>query len=207
MWMRSATSKTCGMLWLIRMTGRPRARTSAISSSTWRALLDAQRGGRLVHDDDAAAEGGGAGNGDALALAAGQRLDRLVDVLDRHEAEGGQLRAGLGRIALRSSIRKTGPSGPGLRSSRPRNRLSAIDSAGESARFWYTVSMPALRASIGVRKATGLPSRRISPASGIDGAGQRLDQRRLAGAVVADDAEDLAARSSKSAPSSATTRP
>ena len=26
MWMRSATSKTCGMLWLIRMTGMPLSR-------------------------------------------------------------------------------------------------------------------------------------------------------------------------------------
>ena len=34
MWMRSATSNTCGMLWLIRMTGRPRSRTSRISCST-----------------------------------------------------------------------------------------------------------------------------------------------------------------------------
>ena len=31
---------------------------------------------------------------------------------------------------------------PGLRISRPRNMLSAIDSAGDMARFWYTVSMP-----------------------------------------------------------------
>ena len=32
--MRSATSNTCGMLWLIRITGRPRSRTSRISCST-----------------------------------------------------------------------------------------------------------------------------------------------------------------------------
>jgi hypothetical protein len=34
MWMRSATSNTCGMLWLIRITGRPFSRTRWISSST-----------------------------------------------------------------------------------------------------------------------------------------------------------------------------
>src|SRR5439155_20129636 len=34
-WMRSATSKTFGMLWLIRITGRPRSRRSRISFRTW----------------------------------------------------------------------------------------------------------------------------------------------------------------------------
>ena len=33
-WMRSATSKTCGMSWLIRMTGTPRLRISRMRSST-----------------------------------------------------------------------------------------------------------------------------------------------------------------------------
>ena len=41
--------------------------------------------------------------------------------------------------------------------------------------------------------ATGLPSIRISPSSGSVDAGQDLDQRRLAGAVVADQADRLAA--------------
>src|SRR5258708_3426552 len=35
MWTRSATSKTCGMLWLMRITGIPCRRSSLISSSTW----------------------------------------------------------------------------------------------------------------------------------------------------------------------------
>ena len=34
MWMRSATSNTWGMLWLIRMTGKPRSRRSRIILST-----------------------------------------------------------------------------------------------------------------------------------------------------------------------------
>lgn len=34
MWMRSATSNTCGMLWLIRSTARPRSRTSRMSCRT-----------------------------------------------------------------------------------------------------------------------------------------------------------------------------
>ena len=38
-------------------------------------FLDAERGGRLVHDDDAAVLRGGAADGDRLALAAGQLAD------------------------------------------------------------------------------------------------------------------------------------
>ena len=117
--------------------GRPRFLTSRISSSTRRDLLDAERGGRLVHDDDLGAERGGARHGHALALAAGQRLDRLADVLDGHQAEFGELaRAPRCSMPGRSSMRKHVPRKPGFRISRPRNMLSAIDSAGDSARFW-----------------------------------------------------------------------
>ncbi len=35
MWIRSATSNTCGMLWLMRITGMPRSRRFRTSSSTW----------------------------------------------------------------------------------------------------------------------------------------------------------------------------
>src|SRR5215211_1309772 len=36
---RSASSKTCGMSWLMMITGRPRSRTRWIRSSTWRVSL------------------------------------------------------------------------------------------------------------------------------------------------------------------------
>ena len=51
--------------------------------------------------------------------------------------------------------------------------------------------MPRRRASSGECSSTGWPSKRISPAVGLVHAGQRLDQRRLAGAVVADERDDL----------------
>jgi len=127
-----------------------------------------------------AAEGGGTRDRDALALAAAQGLDRLVDVLDGEEAKLRQLsRARSSAWSALSSLRNHCPSRPFARISRPRNRLSTMERAGESARFWYTVSMPARRASIGERKWIGLPSIRISPLIGRDGARQRLDQRRL----------------------------
>src|SRR5438132_5097448 len=39
MWMRSDTSNTCGMLWLIRMTGSPRSRIRRMRSRTIRDSL------------------------------------------------------------------------------------------------------------------------------------------------------------------------
>ena len=64
--------------------------------------------------------------------------------------------------------------------------------------------MASLRASA---DATCLPSMRISPSSGLVGAGEDLDQRRLAGAVVADQADDSARSAWKSTPFSAWTPP
>jgi excinuclease ABC subunit A len=55
------------------------------------ALLDAQRRRRFVHNDELGGEGGGAGDRDALALAAREGLHRLGDGLHRHQAELGQL--------------------------------------------------------------------------------------------------------------------
>ena len=45
-------------------------------------LLDAERGGRLVHDHDVPGEGRAARHRHALALAAGERLDRLLHRAD-----------------------------------------------------------------------------------------------------------------------------
>ena len=96
---------------------------------------------------------------------------------------------------------------PGLRTSRPRKRLSAIESAGESARFWYTVSMPARRASIGERKCTGSPPSRISPASGITAPQSALISVDLPAPLSPITARISPGSRVKSAWSSATTRP
>ena len=50
-------------------------------------FLDAERRRRFVHDNDALGEGGGPSNRDPLPLASRQSLDRLIDVLNRHQPE------------------------------------------------------------------------------------------------------------------------
>src|SRR5579863_6920263 len=59
-----------------------------------------------------------------------------------------------------------------ISSSRPRRRISwpssrfcTMSRLSASARSWYTVAMPALAASLGERKRTGLPCQIISPAA------------------------------------------
>src|SRR6266516_1987406 len=59
-------------------------------------LADAQGGGRLVQDDDLGAERGRARDRDGLALAAGQGLHLLGDVLDGADPEVFELIPGLG---------------------------------------------------------------------------------------------------------------
>ena len=71
--MRSATSKTSGMLWLIRTTTRPLVAHPPDQLEHVARLHDAERGRRLVHEHDLARPGHRAADRDALALAAGQR--------------------------------------------------------------------------------------------------------------------------------------
>ena len=52
--------------------------------------------------------------------------------------------------------------------------------------------MPAAIASLGEAKVTGLPSTRISPSVGVEQPVEHVHQRRLAGAVLAEQAVDLA---------------
>mmetsp|Transcript_8147 Transcript_8147/g.13918 ORF Transcript_8147/g.13918 Transcript_8147/m.13918 type:complete len:136 (+) Transcript_8147:314-721(+) len=135
MWIRSATSKTWGMLWLIRMIGIPRARTSLMSSSTLRLSFTpkAAVGSSMIMNLVAKAA--------ARATATPWRCppDRvstgcLMDCTVIRPSSVSFSRANLSMACL-SSMRRYFPRKPGLRSSRPVNMLSAMDNAGDRARF------------------------------------------------------------------------
>ena len=85
--MRSATSKTSARLWLITTTPSPRSRRRLISSSTWRGLRDAERGGRLVEDHHLGVAEQRAGDRHRLALAAGERADLGAHAAQRRHRE------------------------------------------------------------------------------------------------------------------------
>ena len=152
----------------------PRAAIGSSITSTRRAL---------VH---------GPGDGDALALPARERARLPADVgdADLEVAEGGDRRPGASR---RGPSQRTGPHE--RTSSRPRNRFSATLRWSARARSWYTVAMPGGLG--GGRAWRSGPARRAAsrwPRSGCERAAQHLDERRLAGAVVADDGGHRAGR-------------
>ena len=74
------------------------------------------------------------------------------------------------RCVARSRIRALSTNlerSPPWSSSRPRKMFWVTESSGTRAKSWYTISMPAPRASMGEVKAQGRPSSTISPASGV----------------------------------------
>ena len=91
------------------------------------------QGDVLVFHSDGLAESSSPDGRHALALAARQGLDRLVDVLDRHQPEFVELLAGELRHPGAVGRAEPLPHDFGARGSRPRNMLSAIDKAGDNA--------------------------------------------------------------------------
>ena len=94
------------------------------------------------------------------------------------------------RFALATSIQRSGPT-PFLGSS-PSQKLRHTDISGTTARSWYTVAMPRSSASRGESNVTGSPSMQDVAGARPVHAGEDLDERRLAGAVVAEHARHLA---------------
>src|SRR4029077_2184571 len=152
-------------------------------------LLDRQRGGRLVHDDDAGVEGGGAADGDGLLLAAGEFLDRLVDRLHPNLQAIEMVRGHLAALlpvddgeAADASARFAAEIDVLVDRHVPGEGKVLIDHLyADRARVAWAVETDGSSLE---KELAG--ARRVEP-------GENLHQRRLAGAVVADDAEHFAA--------------
>src|SRR5262245_44229940 len=154
-------------------------------------LLDAERRGRLVHDHEAARPHRGAGDGDALPLAAGEALDR----------DGHRLHADpeLVEVALRFTAHRPfveppeqPPDGTADPALAPEVHVGCDVESGRDREVLVDGLDPEL-ARVARRPKRG--ARAVEPdlaRIGLQRAGQRLDQRRLARAVVADDRRDLA---------------
>ena len=76
--------------------------------------------------------------------------------------------------------------------STPSMTFSATVNTGTSMKCWWTMPMPAAMASPGRWNGRAAPSMRISPSSGRVEAVEDVHQGRLAGAVLAEQREDLA---------------
>ena len=132
-WMRSATSKTCGMSWLLRITGMPESRSSEMvrstspDSSTPSAAVDSSRTTSGVAQEAARATAT-AWRCPPDNVSTGWEVFWMVAIPSASTSSV----AGW-RMPLVSSIRNTEPSTPGRRCSRPRNTLLAMSRAGATA--------------------------------------------------------------------------
>ena len=181
--MRSATARTSSMLWLIMITPRPRSRTRSIRSST-----------SAVCATPSAAVGSS-----SMISFGSSSSERAIATVWRwppdSEATGSRtlgMRAesSLSSVQARISI-ATSSSWSGL-SSLPRKMLATTSRFSHSARSWKTVAMPSPSAALGSLSVDGLAAKGDGARAGLMDAGQDLDQRRLARAVVADQRHDLA---------------
>ena len=127
--MRSATSKTSFMLWEMMSTACPRSASRRTSSSTIARLRDAERGRRLVHDHELGVPQHRLGDRDRLALAAGERGDRLAD--RPHRRDGRLASVSCAAVSICSSSRMRW-----FVRSRPRNMFWTMSRLSQSARSW-----------------------------------------------------------------------
>ena len=88
-------------------------------------------------------------------------------------------------IAVRRDRRPSGPA-------RPTSRFSSTVWRGTSSKCWCTMPMPKFSASAELRMATGRPSTSMRARIGGIGAEEDVHQAGLAGAVLAEEAEDVA---------------
>ncbi len=155
-------------------------------------FLDAERSRRLVHDDDAAAERGGARHRDALALAAGQRLHRLVDVLNGQEPKFGELLAGdlLHGAAIEQP--KNAAENAGGAHFTPEKDIVGDRQRRRHRKVLIDRLDPGLTRGDRRTEMDDLSRQPDFAGIGNDGAAQSFDHRRFAGPIVADHREDFA---------------
>ena len=168
-------------------------------SKQWQALLQSlahdleqgigfaigQGGGRLVHDQDAGVEEDRSCDRHRLALAAGECLHRLLETLEVR-VEAAHHFAGLG---LHRHVVERTPGGAQLAAEIEVG--GGVDIVGDGERLVDRLDAVFL----GVARIVdvgGLAVDQDLAAIALVGAGENLDKRRLAGAVVAEQGDDLA---------------
>ncbi len=131
----------------------------------------------------------------ALAMATSWRSAKPSEATGRSGSGSKSSWASTARASPRMRARSTIASGPRRRTGRsPSAMFSAIDSAGTRRSSCGMVTMPAAIASCGTVKVALLSVDANRAAVGTMHAAEDADQRRLAGAVLADDGVDLAER-------------
>ena len=183
--MLSATAKTSFMLCEMRTTARPLSASWRTSSSTWAvcatpsAAVGSSRTTSLLFQSTAL----------AIATVCRWPPERLatswrIDLTVRTDRPASVSAARCSMFGSSSTIP--------LVFSRPRNMFCTMSRLSQSARSWYTISMPSADASRGLWTVTGLTVEEVIAGVHRVDAADALDERGLAGAVVADERGDLA---------------
>ena len=153
-----------------------------------RRFLDAERGCRLVQDQHAGAKMDGAGNGQRLALAARQAADKPVAIVDAgnakvlHRLDGNVVGAPVVEAFERSpALGRLFAHEERASDAHQRERAAKLVDGGNA----IVAGIPRAAESDGLAAHLDRAGRRL-----VD-AGQYLDERRLAGAVVAKQAQDF----------------
>ena len=165
---------------MIDLPWSTRLRTTAKKSST---SPGRQHGGRLVEDQDVGLAEQRLDELDALLLADGEVADLGVGVDEQ------AVLLPSSRIRRRASLMS---SSPRLASSLPRIMFSATVNTGISWKCWWTMPMPWAMASLTPWKLDLLAADADRALVGLVEAEHDVHQRALAGAVLAEQAVDLA---------------
>ena len=184
---RSAMVSTSRQRCEVKMTQRPSSRSARTCPNSHSTSRSAQRRGRLVEEEDSRLGGERADDLDHLALRDRERRDELerVDPLDAEPARISSARAGQRRAA--------GSAAAAPRGSLASSRFSAtVIRASASAPGRRSPTPERLRVGRDARASTSSPGSGRAPCVRAQDAAEDLDQRALAGAVLADQRVDLA---------------
>ncbi len=142
-----------------------------------------QAGRRLVHQQEARPHGDGAGNADPPLLAEGQGVDLAGAPCAARPSQSSTSHR-LARAPLRGRARSP---------CAPASTFSSAVRPAKGSTFWKVRTSPRRLRSCGFQRADVLAVQMHAAAVDLLEAGEHIDQRRLAGAVRPDQAEDLAA--------------
>ena len=184
--MRSATAKTSWRLCEIRTTASPCSASRAIEVEHLLRLGHAERRGGLVEDHDARVPEHGARDRDRLPLAARERGDELPHRAQRRDREALH---GLGRALLH--LRLVEPLEDVVRLAPEEHVLDDVEVVAEREILVHDLDSEPGRVLRTVDRDRLAVEEDLTGIRGVD-AGDALDQRRLAGAVVAHEGHDLA---------------
>ena len=183
--MRSAIWYTWSRKWVTNSIATPASRSRRPRRTARSTSSRVEAGGGLVEDQHPGVDLHRAGDRDELLHGDRVRLERRARV----DVEV-QLLEHLGGCAGASPASRCGRSGAARG---PSIMFSATDRLGSRLTSWYTVLMPASCAWRRAGEPRSARRRRgCSPQSMLVDAGERLDERRLAGAVLAHQGVHLA---------------